>query len=92
MLCSPLKVNWHFGGTYCLHLRGQRVSQAKGPATWWDGFQGPFYFYIIPCLCKPLALLSACFMLVSCLAYASTLKVEGAVKTSNPTKISCSWD
>jgi hypothetical protein len=27
-LCSPLKVNWHFGGT-CLHLQGPRISQAR---------------------------------------------------------------
>jgi hypothetical protein len=25
--CSPLEVNWHSGGWYCLHLQGQRVSQ-----------------------------------------------------------------
>jgi hypothetical protein len=29
MPCSLLKVNWHFGGTYCLHLRGRRISQAR---------------------------------------------------------------
>jgi hypothetical protein len=26
---SPVKVNWHFGGTYCLHLWGRRVSKAR---------------------------------------------------------------
>jgi hypothetical protein len=28
-LCSPLKVTRRFGGTYRLHLQGQRMSQAK---------------------------------------------------------------
>jgi hypothetical protein len=28
MLCSPLKVNRHFGRTYCLHLQG-RINLAK---------------------------------------------------------------
>jgi hypothetical protein len=27
-LCSSVKVHWRFGGTYCLHLQGRRVSQA----------------------------------------------------------------
>jgi hypothetical protein len=27
MLCSAMKVNQHFRGTYCLHLQGQRGSQ-----------------------------------------------------------------
>jgi hypothetical protein len=27
MLCNLLKVNIHFGGTCCLHLQGQRISQ-----------------------------------------------------------------
>jgi hypothetical protein len=27
--CSPLKVNRHFGGTYLLHLLGQRISRAR---------------------------------------------------------------
>jgi hypothetical protein len=25
MLCNPLNVNRRFGGTYCLHLQGQRA-------------------------------------------------------------------
>jgi hypothetical protein len=29
MLCSPMKVSWHFRGTYCHHLHGQRISQAR---------------------------------------------------------------
>jgi hypothetical protein len=29
MLCSPLKVNQHFRGTYHLHLQGRRISQAR---------------------------------------------------------------
>jgi hypothetical protein len=28
MPCTPLKVNWRSGGTCCLHLQGQRISQA----------------------------------------------------------------
>jgi hypothetical protein len=27
--CIPLKVKWHFGGTYYLNLQGRRVSQAR---------------------------------------------------------------
>jgi hypothetical protein len=27
--CAPVEVHWHFGEKYCLHLRGQRVSQAR---------------------------------------------------------------
>jgi hypothetical protein len=44
-----LKVNWHSGGTCCLHLQGWRVSWAKQ---------------------------ATCFVLVSCLAYSLTLKME----------------
>jgi hypothetical protein len=29
MPCSPLEVHRRFGGTYCLHIQGQRVSQAR---------------------------------------------------------------
>jgi hypothetical protein len=29
MLCSPLKVNQHFGGKCCLHLQGKRISHAR---------------------------------------------------------------
>jgi hypothetical protein len=29
MLCSPLSVNWRFGGTYRLHLQGRRISWAR---------------------------------------------------------------
>jgi hypothetical protein len=28
-LCTLLKVNWRFGGTCCLHLQDQRISQAR---------------------------------------------------------------
>jgi hypothetical protein len=28
-LCSTLKANRHFGGLCCLHLQGQRISQAR---------------------------------------------------------------
>jgi hypothetical protein len=27
--CSPSKISQHFGGTCCLHLQGQRISQAR---------------------------------------------------------------
>jgi hypothetical protein len=27
--CRPMKVNLHCGGTYHIHLQGQRVSQAR---------------------------------------------------------------
>jgi hypothetical protein len=49
MLCGLVKVNQHLGGTYSLHLQGQRLNQA---------------------------LLAACFVLVSCLAYPFILKME----------------
>jgi hypothetical protein len=29
MLCSPLKVNGRFGGTYSLHLQGQRIAEQE---------------------------------------------------------------
>jgi hypothetical protein len=29
MPCSLVKVNWHFKGIYCFHLKGQRLSQAS---------------------------------------------------------------
>jgi hypothetical protein len=29
MPCSPLKVNWHFGGTCRSLLHGRRISQAR---------------------------------------------------------------
>jgi hypothetical protein len=37
--CSPLKVSWHFGGTYHLHLQGWRIHQetsmkAGGRQSW----------------------------------------------------------
>jgi hypothetical protein len=28
-MCSPLKLNWHFGETCRLHLQGRRISQAR---------------------------------------------------------------
>jgi hypothetical protein len=41
----------------------------------WVGFQGPLCFCIILHFCRPCTLLAACFMLVSCLAYSSALKI-----------------
>jgi hypothetical protein len=36
MPCSPLKVNQHFGGTYCFHLQCQRISWTRnqGESRW----------------------------------------------------------
>jgi hypothetical protein len=51
MHCNPLKVNRRFGGTFRLHIRGRRISQA-------------------------ITAITHCFMLLSCLAYYSTLKME----------------
>jgi hypothetical protein len=34
--CSPMKINWHFGETYCLHLQVQIISQTRARlATCW---------------------------------------------------------
>jgi hypothetical protein len=40
MPCSPLKVNWRFGGTYLLHFRGRKISQTrnKRESRWQAGF------------------------------------------------------
>jgi hypothetical protein len=62
MPCTLLKVNWHFGGTCCLHLQGQRISQASNQQERGSKEQ--------------VALLAACFMLVTCLVYSLTLKME----------------
>jgi hypothetical protein len=36
-LCSPLKVNIYFGGTYRLHLQGRRISHARNHyASRWE--------------------------------------------------------
>jgi hypothetical protein len=62
MLCSLLKVNWHFRGTYHLHLQGRRISRATHQhESRWQGER----------LCLPLA-----FTLVSCSAFSLTLKME----------------
>jgi hypothetical protein len=45
MLCSPLKVNRHFGGTYCLHIQGRRISQARNQR---ESPAHPYTFF--PCL------------------------------------------
>jgi hypothetical protein len=29
MACSPLSVNWYFGGTYRFHLQGRKISRAR---------------------------------------------------------------
>jgi hypothetical protein len=60
--CSPLKVNRHFGGIYCLHLQGRRKSRARNQheSRW-----GAESFSL------PLA-----FMLICCSSYSSTLKME----------------
>jgi hypothetical protein len=52
-LCSSDMAK-HVGGTYCFHIQGQRMSEARRQQGW----------------------LADCVLLVSCLAYTSTLKVE----------------
>jgi hypothetical protein len=67
MLCSSLKVNRRFGATCCPHLEGRRISQARKQRE--AGSKQN---------CYPLA---TWFVLVSCLAYSSTLKM-GATYSS----------
>jgi hypothetical protein len=43
MPCSPLKVNWRFGGTYRLHIQGQRISRARNCLSPAEFFLGLFY-------------------------------------------------
>jgi hypothetical protein len=47
MPCSPLKVNWRFGGTYLLHFRGRRISQTrnKRESRWQAGFFLGLFFH-----------------------------------------------
>jgi hypothetical protein len=86
--CSPLKVNWSFGGTYHLHLHS-RISRARyqresaqrfhSVPQWGNGNWGPlFHFspasYIIQNF-SPLLGLTPAFTLVSGSTY-STLKME----------------
>jgi hypothetical protein len=52
-VCSPLKLNWHFGWICRHHFQGRRISQARKPE--WSSVTS--------------------FMLVSCLAYFSVLKI-----------------
>jgi hypothetical protein len=52
------------------------------------GFQGNLCCCIIPQLWKPFALLAPCFMLVSCLAYSATLKMEA---TCSSTSVDFHW-
>jgi hypothetical protein len=70
--CSPLKANRCFGGTCCLHLQGQRISQrinqneaGSKQSSAYRLFHAGFF-----------ALLATCFTLVSYLAYTSTLRME----------------
>jgi hypothetical protein len=63
MQYSPFKVDRRFGGTCCLHLQSQGISQTgKQSESWWHAW-----------LYLPLA-----FTLVSCLAYSSNHKMEAA--------------
>jgi hypothetical protein len=55
-------IKWHFLQYKCNNRKS---------VSWWIGFQSSFCFYIILH-----ALLADYFMLVSCLAYCSTLKME----------------
>jgi hypothetical protein len=56
-LCSPLRVNGRFAGTYRLHLQGWKINRARNQSE--------------SNLCLP-----PTFMLVSCSAYSSALKME----------------
>jgi hypothetical protein len=60
-LCSPLKVNRRFGGTYRLHLQGRRISRAINQQE---------------AVASPRLCWSTAFTLVSCSAYYSTLNME----------------
>jgi hypothetical protein len=73
---SPLKVNWSFGGTCRLYLQGRRISEAAKQET----------------RTKQVVSWACWFMLVSCLAYSSTLKIEATC--SSETWVDCqrtSW-
>jgi hypothetical protein len=60
--CSPLEVNRRFDGIFRLQLQGVRISQARNEHETGISDDG--------------VVLTACFMLVSCSAYYSTLKME----------------
>jgi hypothetical protein len=65
---NPVKINQRFVEIYRLHLHCRRTSQARNQRE-----AG------ITASCSAV-LLAACFMLVSCLAYSSTLRVEESPK------------
>lgn len=52
--------------------------------NWQASFPVPHCYCFTPHFCKPCALLAACFIMASCLAYSSNLKMEAtcASKTS----------
>jgi hypothetical protein len=74
ILCSPLKVNRHFGEACCLHLQGQGINQARN--------QHKFFglLSVKPNLCeKPKTFRRLRFppvFTVTCVAYFSTQKME----------------
>jgi hypothetical protein len=56
MPCSPLKIDQHFIGTFCLHLQAQGISQARNwlkVAIFWDiALCGPYMWTSILGECK----------------------------------------
>jgi hypothetical protein len=68
-LCISVKFNRHFGEAYRIHLHGDEQANK----TYWIA-RSPLANLVL--FRKVLALLAACFMLVSCTAYSSTLKME----------------
>jgi hypothetical protein len=60
IMCTLPKVSWHVERTCCLHRQGWRIREAR------NRHEGGSSQTLLP----------VCFMLVSCLAYSSTLKME----------------
>jgi hypothetical protein len=79
--CSPLKVNRCFGGIYRLHPQGLSVSQARNQReACSEQSQSPIFWNIMPC--SPLINRRFGGILVSLLAYFSTLKAICSSETS----------
>jgi hypothetical protein len=49
-LCSLLKINWHFGGIYCLHLQGQRKGKQATSMKGGGRLCFPPAFRLVSCL------------------------------------------
>jgi hypothetical protein len=74
--CRPLKANRRFGGTYCLHLQGRRISIERNQHE--AGSLRALFAEL--CLYQAAGsgqtLLATCFMLVYYLAYSLNPKME----------------